>query len=38
MEKPERHAITLVPAATIVEAGVVQSMELHEQGWSYIRP
>ena len=38
MEKAEGHTITLVPEATIVEAGVVQLMELQEQGWSYIRP
>lgn len=38
MEKAEGHAITLVPEATIVEAGVVQLMELQEQGWSYVRP
>jgi hypothetical protein len=38
MEKAEGHAITLVPEATIVEAGVVQLMELQEQGWSYVKP
>ena len=38
MEKAEGHAITLVPEATIVDAGVVQLMELQEQGWSYVRP
>ncbi|MGB8397349.1 hypothetical protein [Bradyrhizobium sp.] len=38
MEKAEGGAITLVPEATIVDAGVVQLMELQEQGWSYIRP
>jgi intracellular sulfur oxidation DsrE/DsrF family protein len=38
MEKAEGHAVTLVPEATIVEAGVVQLMELQEQGWSYVRP
>lgn len=38
MEKAEGHAITLLPEATIVDSGVVQLMELQEQGWSYIRP
>lgn len=38
MEKAEGHAIALVPEATIVDAGVVQLMELQEQGWSYVRP
>ena len=38
MEKAEGHAITLVPEATVVDAGVVQLMELQEKGWSYIRP
>jgi len=38
MEKAEGHAITLVPEATIVDAGVVQLMELQEQGWSYVKP
>ena len=38
MEKAEGQAVTLLPEATIVEAGVVQLMELQEQGWSYVRP
>jgi intracellular sulfur oxidation DsrE/DsrF family protein len=38
MEKAEGHAITLVPEATLVDAGVVQLMELQEQGWSYVKP
>ena len=38
MEKAEGHEITLVPEATIVDAGVVQLMELQEKGWSYVRP
>jgi intracellular sulfur oxidation DsrE/DsrF family protein len=38
MEKKEGHAITLVPEATIVPAGVVRLTELQEQGWTYIRP
>ena len=38
MEKSEGHAITLIPQATVVPAGVVRLMELQEQGWSYIRP
>jgi uncharacterized protein len=31
-------AISIVPDATIVPSGVVQLMELQEQGWSYVRP
>jgi uncharacterized protein len=38
MEKKEGHAITIVPEATIVPAGVVRLTELQEQGWAYIRP
>lgn len=38
MEKREGHAITIIPQATIVPAGVVRLMELQEQGWSYVRP
>jgi len=38
MEKREGHAITLIPQATIVPAGVVRLMELQEDGWSYVRP
>ena len=38
MEKAEGHAISIVPNATIVSSGVVQLMELQEQGWSYVRP
>ena len=38
MEKAEAREITIVPDATIVPSGVVQLMELQEQGWSYIRP
>jgi intracellular sulfur oxidation DsrE/DsrF family protein len=38
MEKREGHAITLIPQASIVPAGVVRLMELQEQGWSYVRP
>lgn len=38
MEKREGHAITIIPQARIVPAGVVRLMELEEQGWSYIRP
>jgi intracellular sulfur oxidation DsrE/DsrF family protein len=38
MEKTEGHAISIVPEATIVPAGVVRLMELQEQGWSYVRP
>jgi hypothetical protein len=38
MEKREGHAITVIPQAKIVPAGVVRLSELEEQGWSYIRP
>ena len=38
MEKREGHAITIIPQAKIVPAGVVRLSELEEQGWSYIRP
>ena len=38
MEKREGHAIQIIPEATVVPAGVVELVELQEQGWSYIRP
>jgi intracellular sulfur oxidation DsrE/DsrF family protein len=38
MEKAEGHAIPILADATVVPSGVVQLMELQEQGWSYIRP
>jgi intracellular sulfur oxidation DsrE/DsrF family protein len=38
MEKKEGHAISVIPEATVVPAGVVHLSELQEQGWSYIRP
>ena len=38
MEKREARAIAIVPQATLVPSGVVQIMELQEQGWSYVRP
>jgi intracellular sulfur oxidation DsrE/DsrF family protein len=38
MEKREGKAISIIPEAMIVPSGVVQLMELQEQGWSYIRP
>ena len=38
MEKREGHAISIIPEAIIVSAGVVELVELQEQGWSYIRP
>lgn len=38
MEKREGHAITIIPQARIVPAGIVRLSELEEQGWSYIRP
>lgn len=38
MEKAEGHPISLVPQARIVPAGVVRLTQLHEQGWTYIKP
>jgi intracellular sulfur oxidation DsrE/DsrF family protein len=38
MEKREGHAITVIPQAKIVPAGIVRLTELEEHGWSYIRP
>ena len=38
MEKAEGHAIPILADATVVPSGVVQLMELQEQGWSYVRP
>jgi intracellular sulfur oxidation DsrE/DsrF family protein len=38
MEEREGHAVSIIPQATIVPAGVVRLMELQEQGWSYLRP
>ena len=38
MQKAEAKDIPLVPEAQTVKSGVVQLMELQEQGWSYIRP
>jgi uncharacterized protein len=38
MEKREGHAITIIPQAGIVPAGVVRIMQLEEQGYSYVRP
>jgi hypothetical protein len=38
MEKREGKALTIIPEASIVPSGVVELMELQEQGWSYVRP
>jgi intracellular sulfur oxidation DsrE/DsrF family protein len=38
MQKVEAKDIPLVSQAKVVKSGVVQLMELQEQGWSYIRP
>ena len=38
MEKREGKPISIISEAMIVPSGVVQLMELQEQGWSYIRP
>jgi intracellular sulfur oxidation DsrE/DsrF family protein len=38
MGKAENKTIPLIPQATLVKSGVVQIMELQEQGWTYVRP
>ena len=38
MEKTEGKAVSIISEATLVPSGVVQLMELQEQGWSYVRP
>ena len=38
MQRVEAKDIPLVSQAKVVKSGVVQLMELQEQGWSYIRP
>ena len=38
MEKREGHAISVIPEAVVVPAGVVELVDLQEHGWSYIRP
>jgi uncharacterized protein len=38
MTKAEAKDIPLISQAKVVKAGVVQLMELQEQGWSYLRP
>jgi uncharacterized protein len=38
MTKKEGKALTIVPNAEIVPAGVVTLMELGEQGWTIVRP
>ena len=38
MEKREGKPISIISEAMTVPSGVVQLMELQEQGWSYIRP
>ena len=38
MEKVEGKAVPILADATLVPSGVVQLMELQEQGWSYVRP
>lgn len=38
MEKAEGHPIVLLPQARVVPAGVVRLTELHEAGWTYIKP
>jgi uncharacterized protein len=38
MEKAEGKAVSIISEATLVPSGVVQLMELQEQGWSYVRP
>ena len=36
--KQENKAISLVPDAHIVPAGIARVVELEEQGWTYVRP
>ncbi len=36
--KQEDKAITLLPEAHLVPAGIVRIVELEEQGWTYVRP
>jgi intracellular sulfur oxidation DsrE/DsrF family protein len=38
MEKREGKPVPIITEATVVPSGVVQLMELQEQGWSYVRP
>ena len=38
MSKAEDKEIPLVAEASVVKSGVVQLMELQEQGWTYVRP
>lgn len=38
MEAREGHPIAVVPNAKIVAAGVTRLIELHEQGWTLVRP
>lgn len=38
MQRAEGKEISLIGEARIVPAGIVRLIELHEQGWSYVRP
>lgn len=38
MEKQEGKPVPIMPGATIVPAGVVRLVELHEQGYAYVKP
>jgi hypothetical protein len=38
MEKKAGHAIPLMPEATVVPSGVVQLINLQEDGYAYVRP
>jgi intracellular sulfur oxidation DsrE/DsrF family protein len=38
MAKAEANDIPLISQAKVVKSGVVQIMELQEQGWTYLRP
>ena len=38
MEKKEGKPVLLISEATIVPAGVVRLIELHEEGYAYQRP
>jgi uncharacterized protein len=38
MSKVENKEIPIIPEATVVKSGVVRVIELHEQGWTYVKP
>ena len=38
MEKQVGHPLSFIPGTRVVPSGIVQIVELEEDGWSYIRP